>query len=100
MNLCQASRNILACPYAKSHVQSNLTNPGLWDHATVRVSESLYCYPMAVDHVFSHLLPAGSSFLQNRASRHKGKKKKRKKETNFEVLAAKAQVRAWDEAVG
>lgn len=72
MNFCQARRSILASPYAKSHVQSNLTNPVLWDHATVQVSESLYCYCMAVDHVLSSdLLFGGSSFPQNRAFRHK-----------------------------
>lgn len=51
MNFCQASRNILTSPYAKSHMQSNLSNPALWDHDIMQVSESLCCYRMAAGHV-------------------------------------------------
>lgn len=66
MNFCQASRNILAFPYAKSQVQINLSNPVLWDHATLQVSESLHCYHMVVHHILSlDLLFGGLSFPQN-----------------------------------
>lgn len=100
MNLCQASRNILASPYAKSQVQINLTNPVLWDHVTLQVSESLYCYHTVVHHILSlDLLFGGLSFPQNTPIRHEGRKQTNTTTTtNFKVLTAKAHLRALDKA--